>query len=232
MRLFTNQLRWLNMLQRLERTRDKLNQPFVPAKAGKQSLPQMAASAEDTALKPLAAPSPLGAPAGIGAARALQPIKGSGVPEAYSREYKPEKKSSPAVHPNAEEMKSEALPEKKIEKSKPADMSRGEKTETPDKQKGSNQKQQNLPEKVQSDNPKQALNPAKEIIDHPKNAELPAVNTPQNEAVLHEPITDREIEENIRSFLRIISGMPCYSGEYLPEQIRNFPQVSEFTDSS
>ena len=80
MRLFTNQLRWLNMLQRLERTRDKLNQPFVPAKAEKKTLPQTDAS--EAALKPLAAPSAIEAPAAIGAAQALRPIISSGLADA------------------------------------------------------------------------------------------------------------------------------------------------------
>ena len=78
MRLFTNQLRWLNMLQRLERTRDKLNQPFVPAKTGKQTLLPTDVSEAADALKPLAAPSAIEAPAGIGAARAFHPMQNSG----------------------------------------------------------------------------------------------------------------------------------------------------------
>ena len=72
MRLFTNQLRWLNMLQRLERTRDKLNQPYVPA--ANSILKKKNLSRTDGSFKPFAAPSALEAPARLGAARAMRPF--------------------------------------------------------------------------------------------------------------------------------------------------------------
>ena len=104
MRLFTNQLRWLNMLQRLERTRDKLNQPFVPAKTGKQPLPQMTASVAEAgdALKPLAAPSAIEAPAGIGAARAFRPMQNSGLAPRQAARPAITEKAAPKARPAKE----------------------------------------------------------------------------------------------------------------------------------
>ena len=110
MRLFTNQLRWLNMLQRLERTRDKLDEPIQPtSRTGKSTVHAPRAEA----LRPLDAPSAIGAPHAIGASRALRPLvpAPASEPEKSGEVSSPEKEEvQPAVPENVPEQEPSVIP--------------------------------------------------------------------------------------------------------------------------